>query len=288
LIVSFIFQSCALTNSQYKVAKQFYNSVNNFDKQCYTIKESSSKVTYERRRLFPITYNNDSIMLNELVSNYDENVIAQYKKDSLDIAINLIGNYFNSYITLLPKPSENKGTNRRVLAAIEDYSSYLPFGIGLTIYKTIYDVVNYTARFIKIPHQRKKFKDLIGKGEKLVPENLDYLSKEFSKISLKLDSEKVLIKENYLMFLHNQQVNKSPYDYYSEYNVIFLQKYNLAALTSEMTKSMIDAIGKINATYLTIYNETHYRKRFKTVFSETNQQLLKTARYNVSVREAMK
>jgi len=86
-------------------------------------------------------------MVNELVANYEENVIAQYKKDSIDNAINKIGNYFNSYVSLLPKSSENKGTNRRVLAAIEDYSSYLPFGIGLTIYKTVYDVINYTARY---------------------------------------------------------------------------------------------------------------------------------------------
>ncbi len=279
LFVLFIIQSCALTNSQFKTAKQFYSSVNNFDKQCTTLKEASFKVSYERRLLFPVTYSNDSTMVNELISNYEENISSQYKKDSLDIAINSIGNYFNSYVSLLPKPSENKGTNRRVLAAIEDYSSYLPFGIGLTIYKTIYDVVNYTARFIKIPHQRKKFKNFIGKGEKLVPDNLNIISKEFSKISTKLDSEKVLVKNNYILFLKAQKVNKTPYDYYSVYNVNFLKNYNLSVLTSEMSKNMIESINKINNSYTILYNETRNRKRFKNDvigLSQMNSQLSKT------------
>jgi len=291
LFLAFIFQSCALTNSQFKTAKQFYSSVNNFDKQCHTLKESSFKITYERRLLFPITYNNDSLMVNELVANYEENVIAQYKKDSIDNAINKIGNYFNSYVSLLPKSSENKGTNRRVLAAIEDYSSYLPFGIGLTIYKTVYDVINYTSRFIKIPHQRKKYKTYITKGEKLVPDNLNIISKEFSKSSLMLDSEKVLIKQNYLLLLQAQKVNKNPYDYYSVYNVNFLKNYNLAILISELNKSMLESISKINASYTMLYNETRNRKRFKNDIiglSQMNSKLGKTKLFNKKVEETIK
>lgn len=291
LFLAIIFQNCALTNSQFKAAKQFYSTVNNIDKQFNTFREASFKVAYERRLLNPVTYSNDSIMLNELVSNYEENVIAQYKKDSISNSINTIGSYFNGYVSLLPKPSENKGTNRRVLSAIEDYSSYLPFGIGLTIYKTIYDIVNYTARFIKIPQQRKRFRNLINDGEKLVPENLNIISKEFSKISLKLDSEKILLKQNYLLFLQAQKINKNPYDYYSIYNINFLKNYNLAVLTAELDKSLLESISKINVSYTALYNETRNRKRFKNDtlgLSQLNSKIAKSKFYYSKVEAAIK
>lgn len=293
IFISFAFfiQSCALTNSQYKAAKQFYGSVKDFDNQCNSLLEASTKITYERRLLYPVTFSNDSLMVNELISNYENKTNHLYNSDSLNNSINSIGNYFNSYISLLPKSSENKSTNRRVLSAIEDYSSYLPFGIGLTIYKTIYDAVNYTARFIKIPHQRKKIKIYIGKGEKLVPVNLNIISKEFTKATLMLDSEKVLIKQNYLLFLQAQKVNKNPNDYYSVYNVTFLKNYNLAVLTSEMNKNLLESINNINISYTLLFNETRNRKRFKTDIiglSQMNINLSKTKLLKVKVEEAMK
>lgn len=263
-LCTYLFQGCALTNSQYKTSKQFYSSLKDFDKQCKTLEESSLKIVYERKILFPKTYSNDSVMVNELVTDCEENFIAQYKQDSITIAISQITNYFNIYPTLLPKSSETKGTNRRALSAIEDYSSYLPFGIGLAVYKTVYDAVDYTGRFFKIPHQRKKIKKYITNGERLVPENLAIISKEFLTISSLLENEKTLIKQNYLLFLQNQSINKNPYDYYSVYNVGFLKNYNLALMTLEMSKNMTESVKSITNSYAHLFSETRTRKRFKS------------------------
>lgn len=108
LLSSCLIQGCSLTNSQFKTSKRFYNSLQDFDKQCITLREASYKVTYERQILFPKTYTNDSLMVNELISSYEENFIARYKKDSLDDALNYIKNYFNEYVSLLPKSVTKK------------------------------------------------------------------------------------------------------------------------------------------------------------------------------------
>jgi len=120
---------------------------------------------------------------------------------------------------------------------------------------------------------------------------LNIISKEFSKSSLMLDSEKVLIKQNYLLLLQAQKVNKNPYDYYSVYNVNFLKNYNLAILISELNKSMLESISKINASYTMLYNETRNRKRFKNDIiglSQMNSKLGKTKLFNKKVEEAIK
>ncbi len=286
------FQSCVLTGSQVKVTKNFYSSVDEVDRQCRTLNEASSTVTYERRLLSPENYSNDSNIVKELVDNYEIYSKEVSSIDSFTISVNALGSYFNNFSSLLPlQKSSPQVYDRKVLSAIENFSSYLPFGIGLTIYKTLYDLVSYTARFIKIPHSRKKMKKYIIKGENLVAGNSEYIIQELQETSRKLETEKELMKQNYLKFLNDQKVNKSPYDYYQTYNPVFLKKYHLASSALELSNALIELIPEVRNAYAALYAETQERKRIKNEipgFSEMYSGIGKASRQYVIVNEALK
>lgn len=291
--IIFIFlQSCALTNSQVKITKQFYNSVGDIGRQCKVLNESANKVTFERRLLSSESYTADSNIVSELVENYEIYYDEVSSIDSFNLSVCQLETYLNGFSKLLPVQKSNAPNyERKVLSAVENFSSYLPFGIGLTIYKTIYDLVSYTARFIKVPHTRKIMKKHIMKGENLVAEDTELILKELLVTSKKLEKEKELIKLNYLQFLKNQKENKSPFDYYQIYNPIFLKKYHLAFTSLELSNALILLIPEVKKAYETLYSETKERKRIKNEFSEFSKMfsaIESTSRHALIVNEALK
>lgn len=287
-----LFQGCVLTGSQVRITKNFFSSVKDVSKQCKVLPDASITVTYERKLLYPETYSNDSILVKELVENYESYSKEITSNDSFKIKVNDIGRYFHDFTYLLPKQeSGNQVYDRKALSAIENFSSYLPFGLGLTIYKTLYDLVSYTARFIKVPHSRKKIKNYIINGETKVPENLDFICKELQTISKKLETEKKLVKLNYSKFLSEQKLNKTPIDYYKIYNPVFLEKYHLASSSSELSNSLIILIPEIKKAYIALYNETSERKKIKNGIPEISKMLSVltiSSRHFVIVNDAMK
>lgn len=285
-------QSCVITGSQVKATKSFYASVKELDKQCKTIKEATSTVSYERKLLYPESYFNDSVIVNQLVDNYEIYSKEINSTDSFAVCVNTLGGYFDKFSSLLPKEKTNPQiSERKVLNAIENFSSYLPFGIGLTIYQTLYDLVSYTARFMKIPHKRKQMKKFILEGKNIVDKNSEYIVMELKETSKKLENEKVSIKENYLKFLNEQKVNKTPNDYYQIYNPIFLKKYHLASTTLDLTNSLIELIPDMQKAYEALYNNLQERNRLKNDIPELSKMYTESgisSRRYVILNDALK
>ena len=289
-LISLSFQSCVLTNSQVKLTKRYYSNLNDIDAYCNTLKEVSSQIEYERKLLYPETYTNDSIMVEELEAIYNTYSDEISHSDSTIQRINVLGNYFHDFSVFLPKQkATTQGYDRRVLSAIENFSSYLPFGIGLTVYKTLYDIVSYTTRFFKIPHTRKKMKEYISRGEFLVPENVLSIKQDFVAISKKLDAEKVLIKENYRKLLNDQKTEKESMDYYQKYNPIFLEKYHLVSSCKDLSEDIILFLSNLAVTHRLLVDETRKRKKIKSDLPGMNEfysSLANTRKHFSTVSEA--
>lgn len=284
------FQSCVLTNSQVRLTKNYYSKLNEIDTYCRTLKEAASQVEYERRQMYPESYSDDSVMVDELIDSYQTYTNEISHSDTLLQKINVLGSYLNNYTILLPKQrTKSTGYDRRVLTAVENFSSYLPFGIGLTVYKTIYDLVTYTTRFFGIPHARKKMKEFITRGEKLVPENANYISQEFKVISEKLVQEEIMIRENYIKLLKNQKTNKEPMNYYQTYNPVFLNKYHLAFSCKELSDEIVLLLPALSQTYNSLFEETRKRKKIKSELSgmsDFNILLSRTKKHFATLSQA--
>jgi len=281
------FYSCSITNSQFKTTKQYFLSLKDIDKKCNNVYSLNTKIIYDRKILYPKTFSNDSIMINELIealSVRNENALSN---DSFKISVNKIKNYINSFDQFLSKPSESKQSNRRVLNAFEDYSSYLPFGIGLTIYKTIYDISNYSIRLVKIPHQRNKIKKYIKNGNNYFPSNCLITITELNKISSSLDTEKILLKNNYLKFLSEQKINRSPFDYYNNYNNIFLKQYNTIVLTQKLSDALIVLLSSSQKSFKTLFNNIQKRNKLNSDslnLQEINLQMDNLSKINAELK----
>ena len=289
-LTAYLFQSCVLTNSQVRIARQYYSNLNQVETYCNTLRHAECQVEYERRQLYPESYSKDSLMVEELINNFQNYKIQSSKQDSFSIYVSKLGTYLNSCSVILPrKSSVTPVKDRRVLVAIEDYSSYLPFGIGLTIYKTIYDIVNYSVSLVRIPHTRKKMKEYILHGQEFLPSSNTFITKELNVILNHLENEKILIRQNYLKLITDQAGN-TPMDFYQVYNPIFLKKYNLAFTSKELASDLSSIIPEITRTYASLNAEMQKRKRIKkemSGMSELNCLIAKSKKHFDSVSSSL-
>lgn len=255
---------CVITRTQVKATKSFFSSVQELDKQCKLATEASKIVEYQRRLIYPVSFSDDSLMIEELTGNYEKLFSDDSLSEKISSEIASLGNYINGFNSMLPKIQQPaKVYDRGVLLAIENFSSYLPFGVGITIYKTLYDLISYTGSFIKIPRTRKLIRNYVDKGEGVIILKLPATENYLKDISAKLESEKKLIKSNYLLFLSEQNVNKSPYDYYRSYNKNFMGKYHLASSVLELTNELIVLLPEVRNCYSVLLSYNKERNRLK-------------------------
>lgn len=290
-LLAYSLTGCALSSSQLRNSNSFYSALEDIDNQILTLNKAVATVKFEREKLYPSGYSNDSTMINELVDSYQAYHKQIYASDTLFQASCTFGSYISGFRNCLPKPRQGKGSDKKVLRAVEDFSSYLPFGIGLTVYKTLYDFFHYIVTAIKIPVHRKKVKAYITKGENLVPEKSKILLEYSGQTISILDEEMIKLKNDYASFLSSQIENKTSFDYYSLYNPVFLKQYQLAYSARELSLTLSVLLPQVSENYRYLFSETRERKRFKSGipgFIKMSNDIQKASMQSAAVNEAMK
>ncbi len=290
-LLGYSLTGCALSSSQLRHSNSFYSALEDIDNQILTLNKAVATVEFERKKLNPAGYTNDSTMINELVDSYQKYHRQIYSSDTLFQAAGTFGSYIGGFQNCLPKPRQSQGSDKKVLKAVEDFSSYLPFGIGLTVFNTVYDIFHYIVSAVKVPVYRKRVRSYITKGENLVPEKSEILLKYSNQAISILDEEMVKLKNDYASFLSSQRENKTSFDYYSLYNPVFLKQYQLAYSAKELSLTLSVLLPQVSDNYKYLFSETRERKRLRggiPGFVKMNYNIQKTQQQSAAVNEAMK
>jgi hypothetical protein len=264
-----VLASCSpLTHTQVRNARDFYAAVQPAGQNCLILKNAAALVTYKREQLYPGSYRNDSLMVNELIeahTNYQSSVSAY---DSVLVAVNAINGYVSKYQKYFPEFKQVKTPNKISLRAVEDISSYFPLGLGTMVYKIMYDIIYYTKYFLSLPWGKKNMKKYMLEGADILPKNIAIIRRHLPQYMVRLEKEQQKVKENYLQFLKNQTTQKEPSDYYFRYNPEFLSILELSKTTSYLAAESELSLSSVDTAYKRLLFETAERKRIKGFLPE--------------------
>ncbi|MFH2095054.1 MAG: hypothetical protein ABIJ16_05085 [Bacteroidota bacterium] len=231
---------------------------------CILVADETDNLKYEKDLLLFSTEENDTLMVDGLIAAQQEYRSALLEDDSLASAINALDAYFGKFSTYFAPPKETKNSkDRQYMKAIEDISSYLPLGIGTSVYKILYDVVFYLKLFIRQPFKKRIIKKYIDKGHYIVPDNLRIIRNSMPVICDSLEVYNEDIRAAYLLFLREQQSNREPADHFFSYNPLLLRMTDKAWLCDKLAVSVNNSLDNIGAEWEFLYNNTRERKKLE-------------------------
>ncbi len=276
ITICLLYTSCVITKTQYRQASDYFQSLSNMTSYCTHVTQALNTVQYQREMMTSSLSTNDSVMIENLSVLYEKFYSSTFITDSFKQAASIFENYINGFAYCIPKPKQTTTSSTKKLKAVEDFSSYIPLGIGLTIYKTVYDFSYYTINAVRVPFYRKRVKDYILKGKDYLPDRLKNITKQCLWYSDLFDNELLLLKEDYRQFLKLQK-DLSSYELYSVYNPIFQKQYRLVYTAKEFSKTLSEIFPLIDTTYTFLYNNVEKRNHLKEIprFNELQNKLTK-------------
>ncbi len=263
IVLSTLLCSCSvLSRSQLKTIDRYYTNIENYGLYYRTLQRNLADIRYNRKLLYPKSYSSDTIMVSSLKQAYNEFQSDLKGFDKNINTINQIDSYLKEYKGYVAPPKKISNENEYT-KKIKDFSSYIPFGIGTSVYEIVFEIVIYTKEFITKPFKVKNIKRYVFKGENFIEKDIIILKKYADSVYTIINLEDSLLGKDYLVFLLNLRDKPDSYEYYAKYNPIFLDQYDKLYQTKKLTEELkLTSIPMIH-TYQTLLNITSKRHKIK-------------------------
>lgn len=239
ILLSFLLSSCSsLTKTQSKAVNQYFQTVNSYSLYAEEMNISLAHIKLNRIQLYPNSFSEDSIMIESLSQSLKDYRYDMQTKGELKTTLVSYDKYIKDYFLLIPN-----GFN--VIKILESTSVTIAGFFGLS---RVAAGAFSNIKSVKIsPRKAKKIKSHIKHGNPIVENTREQVQFYINTNVLPtLKNEHLLLKENYSKFLENIKNSHDSYNYYAEYNTIFIEHYKLILNTEKFAQNLLAVTNKIS------------------------------------------